>query len=233
MCDFDLSIILLTYNNLSNTKECIDALYKHTSNFFLTILDNASTDDTKDFLKELEGRESNVVVKYIDYNSGIIKGRNLAYDFYLEAGIKANLIMFIDNDQFVTKGWEDSYISLINKGYDIVGTEAWKLREDFYPFRKISPNEKMYSYTGCGGMIIRKKVIDKIGLFDERYAPCYFEDPDFCWRAYEAGFKTGWNPKRMIIHNHSGSLLNNDRKKYFMTNWKKFKQKWQGKYYLM
>ena len=49
----DIDVILLTYNNIENTKKCIDLLYEHTDNFGLLIFDNKSNDGTVEFLKEL------------------------------------------------------------------------------------------------------------------------------------------------------------------------------------
>lgn len=65
--------------------------------------------------------------------------------------------------------------------------------------------------TGCL-LFFNKKVVDKIGLWDEKYF-LYYEDADFCERAKRAGFKLYYNPKIIIYHKNaqstggSGSLL--------------------------
>lgn len=53
-------------------------------------------------------------------------------------------------------------------------------------------------------VLITKEVIEKIGLFDERYF-LYFEDSDFVKRAKEAGFKIYYNGKVAIYHKVSQS----------------------------
>lgn len=63
--------------------------------------------------------------------------------------------------------------------------------------------EKTDFITGCM-LFFNKKVIDKIGFWDEKYF-LYFEDTDFCERAKRAGFTLYYNPKIIIYHKVSQS----------------------------
>jgi GT2 family glycosyltransferase len=38
-------------------------------------------------------------------------------------------------------------------------------------------------------MLIKKKVIDQVGMFDERFGPGGYEDYDLCLRVKQAGYK--------------------------------------------
>jgi len=223
----NLTIIVLTYDNLSCTKKCIENLYKYTKDFNLVIVDNNSCNDTIIFLQDIE-KNDNVIVEYNDENEGIIEGRNQGYSIAKEHYPYAELIMFLDNDQFVGEGWQESHLEWVEKGYDVVGCESWRLRNDFYPEKKITDSKEYFSYVGCGGMIIKKRVIEDIGLFDERFSPAYFEDPDLCWRAYGVGYRIAWNYNHNIEHNPH-NLLNEERKKYFRQSWDKFQEKWEGR----
>lgn len=53
--------------------------------------------------------------------------------------------------------------------------------------------------------LIRKKVIDEIGLLDEKYW-IWFEEVDFCRRARKAGWKIYFWPKAQIIHQKAASF---------------------------
>ncbi len=53
-------------------------------------------------------------------------------------------------------------------------------------------------------MLIRKSVIDKIGVFDENIF-MFGEDLDLCWRAKTAGYKVMYNPNSIVIHEHGAS----------------------------
>jgi len=58
-------------------------------------------------------------------------------------------------------------------------------------------------------MLIRREVLDQIGLFDERFF-AYQEDADFCFRAKRAGWQIYYYPPAQIIHyaSHGGSRVN-------------------------
>lgn len=57
--------------------------------------------------------------------------------------------------------------------------------------------------SGCG-MFIKRKVIEKIGLLDEKYF-LYFEDTDFSVRAKKAGFQLLFIPQAKMWHFNAGS----------------------------
>lgn len=221
-----LSIILLTYNNLSSTKQCIEDLYKHTKNFQLIIIDNASTDGTVEYLKQLS-KNSNIVVEYNANNQGIIKARNHGYQISKNLSSRPEYIFFIDNDQVALPGWQESYLEFFNKKYDIVGQIAWKMKKNYYPYKMIKDKTEEFNYVSCGGMMIKTSVIEDIELFDERFNFIYWEDPDFCFTAHNKGYKIGWNYNPVIEHQKHSLKLHRKRKKYFMENWKKFQDKWK------
>jgi len=225
-----LNIILLTYNKLENTKKCIENIFKYTNkDFNLIILDNDSEDDTTFFLQKLEKENKNIIVKYNKENIGIIKGRNLGYK--VGKRFNTDLIFFIDNDQYCQEGWLESYLEFFENGYEIVGKEAWLMREvDFYPYKRLKDKEESeyFNYVGCGALMIKSSVIEDISLFDERFDKYYFEDPDFSWTAYKAGYKVGWNYNKVIEHNKHNLSLSGERKIMFMKNWQRFRDKWNG-----
>ncbi|MDG3045139.1 glycosyltransferase [Bacillus sp. B6(2022)] len=68
------SIVMLTYNELHLTKKCIDSIKKHTrrDEYELIIVDNASSDGTKEYVRQLE----DVVLIDNEKNQGFAKGCN-------------------------------------------------------------------------------------------------------------------------------------------------------------
>lgn len=226
-----LNILVLTHNDLSSIKVCVEHMYKNTEwhRFELFILDNGSTDGTVEYLKEIEREYDNIYVSFQDENHGIIKGRNMCYNFCNECGIGSNFVMFLDSDQYVLSGWLETYLEMMNT-CDVAGIEAWLMRKnDHYPYRMIRDKNEEFSYVGCGGLFVKRQVFKKIGGFDERYEKYYFEDPDFCWKACEKGYKVGWNHNPVIEHQKHNLALSGDRKKHFMRNWRLFQNKWRGK----
>lgn len=228
--NFDVNIIILTHNNLSYTKSCLQALYENTVNFGLIIVDNGSDEETTSFLKRQQIIHDNIVVKFNNSNKGVIRGRNMGYEQTLLSLMGSYYTVFLDNDQFVQPGWTDHYYKMMEDGYDIVGVEAWEVRTDFYPIRKLQKysDDAVFHYIGCGGMMIKSFIISEMGLFDDRFSPMYFEDPDFCFRAYGLGYKIGWNSHKKVVHAPHKLLGNTKRKGWFLASWKKFQDKWQG-----
>jgi len=224
----DIAILVLTYNRLEVTKKFLNLLYLNTSiPFHLFILDNGSSDGTPEYLRnELFGSKDNLQIFLEKNNLGIVKGRNKLITEAMKID-EIDKVLILDNDQYVNKNWINNHLSFLNLGYDLVGIEGWQMRSDFYPFKKNKNQSDFFSYTGCGGMLIKREVIDKIGLFDERFFQ-FFEDPDFNFRAFEYGFKIGWNYNPIITH-LPHKLLNKENRKHFFESWEKFKKKWSGR----
>ncbi len=233
-------IICLVHNNLAVTKKFVQHLFKNTSNFKLVFVDNGSFDNTPKYLKEGEEQGKWKVVTS-SKNLGVIEGRNLGAQY-----ITSDYFMNIDNDQYVGDGWLDGLFQLMNSGYDIVGPEAWQLTpprsagaivmggqviqdRSYFPFKHCEKPKDQFTYIGCGGMLIKKTVYDNIGLFDKRFSPAYFEDPDFGFRALQAGYKLGWKHKCPITHLAHQTF--NDQKLFnknaqFTRSWTRFRDKW-------
>jgi len=56
-------------------------------------------------------------------------------------------------------------------------------------------------------MLIRRKAIDDVGLFDEQFF-MYWEDADLCKRMWNNGWKVAYFPKASIVHHVGGSSKN-------------------------
>lgn len=64
------------------------------------------------------------------------------------------------------------------------------------------PMEPEWTSFAC--VLIRREVIDQIGLMDESYF-MYYEDIDYCWRARSAGWKIIHYPEARVVHLRGGS----------------------------
>jgi len=72
--------------------------------------------------------------------------------------------------------------------------------------RHEDPAAPAYNYVRevdyCSGaaLLVAAEVFDRLGGFDERYAPAYFEDADLCFRLRRMGLKTLYQPAAQVIH---------------------------------
>ena len=86
--------------------------------------------------------------------------------------------------------------------------DPWKMSGGLI---ETKPKERFSEVDFASGslMVIKRKVIKKIGYFDESYF-MYYEDVDYCLRAKKAGFKIGIDNKTLYEHFESGGAQ--DRK---------------------
>jgi len=228
--DNPVEIIVLCQNDLNITRNFLNTLYSHTDDFSIIMIDNGSSDGSAKMLKTFAEDKDNMTLVRNDEDLGCIGGRNQGYEISCNLEPQSKFICFLDNDQFVGPGWLDKHLKVMDRGYDIVGAEAWLIHPATYlPVRHNDSLSQEFSYVGCGGMLIKRSVIEDIGLFDEDFGKNFYEDPDCCFRAYYSGYKIGWNFKHNIVHKQQSSVQTSDEKrKRFLASYEKFKKKWQG-----
>lgn len=234
-------IIVLVHNALPVTRGFLDRLFKHTTNFRLIIVDNGSDKETADFLKS--ETEKWTLIR-LEENTGVICGRNIG-----ATNVTADYFVNIDNDQYPGEGWLQKLHNLMSTGYDIVGCEAWWMlppdskgvvtigqknyKRAYYPQKRCTNIKEKFTYIGCGGMLIKKMVYDHIGLFDNRFNPAMFEDPDYCFSAIQHGYKLGWCYDCPINHLKHQTINNQrlfNKSEQFVRSWKIFQDKWYPYY---
>lgn len=72
-------------------------------------------------------------------------------------------------------------------------------------------------------LLLRRKMIDDIGLFDEKYY-LYVEDIDYCFRAWRKGWQVWYVPEAVVIHHH---LALSDKKPFSIYSWYHLKSMWR------
>jgi hypothetical protein len=96
-----VSIIILTFNELKYTQECVDSIKKFTTNAHeIIFVDNGSVDNTLKWLKKLNRDNPNYKFIKNKNNLGFAKGCN--------QGIQAasgEYILLLNNDVVVTENW--------------------------------------------------------------------------------------------------------------------------------
>jgi GT2 family glycosyltransferase len=234
------SIIILTRNCLSFTRECIESIFSCTrENFELIIVDNASTDGTVQYLHTLP---KTTVIKN-RRNRGFSGGCNQG----LSVANGENIVL-LNNDTIVTRGWLTRLLWWINqdKTIGIVGPRS----NYIVPQQAISPVpyqtiKKMpmfaakwskdhirqgYEADYLSGlcMAFKKSLVGEIGGLDERFFPGYFEDTDFSIRARISGKKL-WVANDVYIHHYGSSSFKVNlslHRKAILESEKKFMAKW-------
>ena len=73
------SIVIVTYNNAEYTRLCLSSIYEKTiyPNFEVIVVDNASNEETIEFLKSFEADHENIQILYNARNEGFARANNL------------------------------------------------------------------------------------------------------------------------------------------------------------
>lgn len=235
------SIIILTYNGLSFTKQCLASIFQYTNeNIELILIDNGSTDGTVEFLSSVPNAK---VIKNTQ-NRGFPGGCNQG--ILLASGEN---IVLLNNDTLVTKEWLDRLLFWLNSNdsIGIVGPKSNFISEQQrimpVPYKTIDEMENFaaewtidhdkqgYEADQLSGMcmVFKKKLTKKIGGFDERFFPGYFEDTDFSLRVQIAGKKL-WIANDVFIHHYGSSSFKKNRlhqRNLILESKKKFLEKWK------
>ncbi|WP_003540180.1 glycosyltransferase [Desulfotomaculum nigrificans] len=238
------SIIIPCFNRLQLTKLCINSILAHTFvPFELILINNGSTDETKDYFNELIAMVPRVRVIHNRKNLGF--GRACNQGMEIAAG---DYMLILNNDVVVTDGWlsrmlavGDAYkqigivgpLSNCVAGVQLVNNVPYHDLTGMHDFaRQLAVQNATLGFTTirvvgfC--MLIKREVVEKIGGFDPRFGLGNFEDDDFCLRACIAGYQV-WVAQDVFIHHFGGATFSSagiDRRYSVEDNWEKFKDKW-------
>jgi GT2 family glycosyltransferase len=191
-------IVIPVWNKLEFTKECIDSIIKNTEgiDYRLVIIDNASAAAAKTYLEGLKGKEgSRVLLVRNENNLGFVKAANQGMRIS-----EAPYVCLLNNDTIVTSGWlaemmkvaeSSPDIGLVNPSSNNLGQKPDKKEESIEVYAERLKKEPA-PFTEIGSaigfcMLIKKGLIDRIGVFDEIYGMGNFEDTDYSRRAIKEG----------------------------------------------
>jgi GT2 family glycosyltransferase len=248
--DYDLvSIIILTYNNLHLTEQCINSIVKFTSypNYELVIVDNASNDGTVDYLKKLVAEKNNVKVIFNTDNNGFAGANN--------QGIKESsgkYIILLNNDTIVSPNWLGKLITYLNSNDEFgmvgpvtncIGNEAM-VPTNYNTLAGMLEFAEQYTISHEGRVFeikvlamycvaMRRSLFNEIGYLDESFAIGMFEDDDFSLRVKNSGYKVICAEDVFIHHFNRSSfklLSEQEYKKIFEANKQLFENKWEIKW---
>ncbi|MFA4982534.1 MAG: glycosyltransferase family 2 protein [Candidatus Omnitrophota bacterium] len=208
-------IIIPVWNQRAFTRDCVDSIIKNTDgNYRLIIIDNASDEETRGYLDGLKEMKSPpVLVLRNDKNVGFVKAVN--------QGIRASdapYVCLLNNDTITTKDWLKSMIDIasIKNDIGIVNPSSNNLGQkpaDGQPFELYAASlaAEAGKFVELGAaigfcMLIKREVIEKIGLFDEIYGMGNFEDTDFSKRAVKEGYRCVRACGAYVYHRESSSF---------------------------
>ncbi len=203
-------------------------------NFELIFVDDASSDGSLEEIRSSYGSNPRLKIVQNDKNLGAAATRN--------AGIQAasgELIAMLDIDARVHPNWLKELVELIESdpnvgaaqskivsfdgrsimcaGEKLIPYLGWPLLVGFSD-RDLLAYDRVTEILGSTcSLAFRREVANRIGNFDSKLLHVQFEDLDFSWRIWLAGYKVVLAPKSIVYH--EGSWRPFDLRKYKRVNY--------------
>ena len=239
-----VSIIVLTRNGLTHLKRLFEDFDEKTnySNYEIIVVDNASQDDSINYLNSLD---LPITVIENTENVSFSKGNNDAAKI-----ANGEYLLLLNNDIEPTYGWLNEMVGCMLNSEDVgsVGAKlifpyyddmknqeksysiqhaGVKFREERTPYVYGPYHENMFSTlvfsrdvnhqkevisNTAACLLIPKSIYMELGGLDE----CYFygyEDIDFAFKLYKNNYKSIYNPFALLFHHESATRVEDEDEK--------------------
>ena len=208
--------VIPSWNLKDDLIACVASVLESSSDQVrVVVVDSASTDGTVEAVQQAFGNAVEIIC--CQENRGFAYAANKGCRYALEAG--ADFALVLNNDTILGDRMIQELTQTMSQ-HPGVGIAAPVIYYYDSPDRiwhtgdrhligppltwHVSKSEvssapfKVDYVTGCG-MLIRREVLETVGMFSEDYH-MYFEDADFCQRARSAGFEIMVVPSAILRH---------------------------------
>lgn len=230
----DLSIIIVNWKVKDLLEKCLESIFEQTKNisFEVFVVDNNSGDGSVEMARE---KFPQIDLTASAENLGFAKGNNLAIkkargryvlllnpDTEILDNTLEKMVKFMDTHpdcgiagckllnpdlslQPSVRAFPDlaSQIFILLKIHHLLphSKAMYKYLVQDFDYEKIQEVDQVMGAF----MMIRREVIEKIGLLDENFW-IWFEEVDFCKRIKNAGWKILYTPEASVIHHYGQSF---------------------------
>jgi GT2 family glycosyltransferase len=230
-----VDIIICVHNALDDVRQCLHSVIEKTSPpYRLIIVDDGSGEATRDYLADFAGIHDTLLLR---------NEQALGYTFAANIGLRvsnAPWVVLLNSDTVVTEpwmeamwrhGWRDPNVGVIGPLSNAASWQSvphiragddWAINNlpdgmtpqdvaDSIGTVAVGAREMPFLNGFC--YMIRRAVIDKIGLFDETaFGGGYGEENDYSIRTRQAGYKLIVATDAYVFHAHSSSYTSERRR---------------------
>jgi GT2 family glycosyltransferase len=224
-----IAVIILHYGKLETTKNCLKELKGKISDNQVILVNNTQ-DDCKGLTLVIPGTKLINNPTNLGFATGVNQGLTLALkdksithfflmnnDLAITFGSFAQLLLTFTrfpHAGIVSPVLHHSVVPACSGRYDWGGKyNKWTGMVKHKNWDNKPKTVQTVSHVAGAAMLISRPVLEKIGLFDERFF-LYYEDLDFCLRATKANFTIHINPDVIAEHEISAGSNLSLRTKY-------------------
>lgn len=225
-----ISVLIPVYNNIRYTLLCLKTIERYTPehiDYQVVIIDDCSADKVEDMLPGLapEHIKKRLIILRNERNLGFAKSINRG-----ATEATGDILLLLNNDVFVTKGWVEPLLSALDKGDgEIIGSkllypdgtiqhaggvfyfdEGQKTTLPYHIYRGFPRNfigvnrQRRFNWLTFACVMLTHRVFEELGGLDETFLNSY-EDVDICLRAVEKGYFVLYEPKSIAYHLECGT----------------------------
>jgi GT2 family glycosyltransferase len=214
-----LSVIMVLHDQFDLTLATLGSLRaNYTGDIELILIDSGSSDETRHIERFVPG----ATYLRFDENIGYLRGCNAGLTF-----ATADAVLYLNNDIELAPGAITAALrrlesdprigavgGLVLRTHNMVqeaGNIVFRDGSTQGYMRDASPQAPEVNFLRdvdfCSGVFLmaRRTVLNRLGGFDEAFAPAYYEDTDLCVRMGAAGFRVVYDPAVIVHHLEYGS----------------------------
>ncbi len=264
MQEMYLSIVIVTHNSYQAVGKCLDSIGDNppSHQYEIIVIDNASSDGTCEMIssgypsvrliansdnrgyargvnqgiRESRGEEVLILNPDIEVKEDSIDRLVEFMDQHPDAGIAASKLIYPDGSlQYSCRTFYNLKIILMRRTFlGKLFPRAAPLREHLMlDYHHKTPRKVDWVLGAC--MLVRKKVLDRVGLMDERFF-LYMEDTDWCSRMKKWGYSVYYVPSSVMIHKYersSAGMVFKSPSLIHLLSFMRYYEKWNRFFYFL
>jgi len=227
--DIRVSVVVPSFNNSDILPTCLDALLAQDfpiEDYEIVIVDDGSTDDTRDAVSRYAGRSPEIRYCHQE-NQGPAAARN-----HGAREARGAIIMFTDDDCEPESNWiSEMYRPFEESKGDVCAVKgAYRTRQTSLiaqfaqaefenRYRKMRQAEHI-DFVDTYAAAFKRDVFLALHGFDTRFPVANNEDVEFSYRMASHGHKMVFNPEAVVFHRHPDTLFSYLKLKFGRAYWR-------------